>query len=323
MQTRMKDSENRANACRRTGAAHWCALAVLSGILTTSCSIKKMAVNAAGNALAGGGTTFTSDDDPELIKAALPFSLKLMESLLAESPRHEGLLFATTSGFTSYAVAFVQQDADEAEKENFEKAEAIKKRALRLFLRARNYGLRGLDVSHPGFEKKLRANPTAAVRVTKKADVPLLYWTAAAWAKAISLSVDDPNLVADLPMIEALINRALELDESWNEGAIHGFLITYEMSRALPEAEREARARKHFERAMELSQGQQAGPLVSLAESVSVPRHDAREFDALLTQALAIDPDKHPESRLINLVMQRRARWLLAQRDELFLTNAK
>ena len=323
MQTRMKHSENRANEYRKTGAAHWCALAVLSGILTTGCSIKKMAVNAAGNALAGGGTTFTSDDDPELIKAALPFSLKLMESLLAESPNHKGLLFATASGFTSYAVAFVQQDADEAEKENFEKAETMKKRAQRLFLRARNYGLRGLDVSHPGFEKKLRANPTAAVRVTKKADVPLLYWTAAAWAKAISLSVDDPNLVADLPMIEALINRALELDESWNEGAIHGFLSTYEMSRSLPEAEREARARKHFERAMELSQGRQAGPLVSLAESVSVPKHDAREFDALLTQALAIDPDQHPESRLINLVMQRRARWLLVQRDELFLTNAK
>jgi predicted anti-sigma-YlaC factor YlaD len=135
--------------------------------------------------------------------------------------------------------------------------------------------------------------------------------------------VDDPNLVADLPMVESLINRALELDESWNAGAIHGFLITYEMSRALPEAECEARARKHFARAMELSQGHQAGPLVSLAESVSVPKHDAREFDALLNQALAIDPDQHPESRLINLVMQRRARWLLAQRDELFLTNAK
>jgi predicted anti-sigma-YlaC factor YlaD len=91
----------------------------------------------------------------------------------------------------------------------------------------------------------------------------------------------------------------------------------------MPETEREARARKHFDRAMELSHGGQAGPLVSLAESVSVPKHDAREFDALLTRALAIDPDQHPESRLINLVMQRRARWLLAQRDELFLTNTK
>lgn len=298
-------------------------LAMGVGLLGTGCSVKKMAVNKVGDALAGGGTTFTSDDDPELIKAALPFSLKLMESLLAESPKHEGLLLATANGFTSFSVAFVQQDADEAEKEDFARAEGMRKRAQRLFLRARNYGLRGLEVRHPGFTNGLRADPQSAVKVMKRKDVPLLYWTAAAWAKAISLSVDDPKLVGDLPMVEALIYRALELDESWNDGAIHGFLITYEMTRAVPEAEREANARKHFDRAMKLSRGEQAGPLVSYAEAVCIPKHDSKQFEALLAQALAIDPDVHTDSRLVNLVMQRRARWLLVQKDELFLTTEK
>jgi hypothetical protein len=68
--------------------------------MTTGCSIKRVAVNQLGHALAAGGTTFSSDDDPELIRAAAPFSLKLMESLLAESPRHAQLLTATASGFT-------------------------------------------------------------------------------------------------------------------------------------------------------------------------------------------------------------------------------
>ncbi len=297
--------------------------AILLAITSAGCSIKKMAVNKVGDALAGGGTTFTSDDDPELVKAALPFSLKLMESLLAESPKHKGLLFATANGFTSYSVAFVQQDADEMESEDFAKADAMKKRAKRLFLRARNYGLRGLEVSHPGFTNALRIDPKSTVKVAAKKDVPLLYWTAAAWAKAVSLSTDDPRLVGDLPMVEALIYRALELDESWNDGAIHGFLITYEMSRALPEADRMGAARKHFERAMELSHGWQAAPLVSLAEAVSVPAHNVKEFEALLQRALAIDPDTHPETRLVNLIMQRRARWLLSQREELFLTTEK
>jgi hypothetical protein len=67
--------------------------------LCSGCSVKRMAVNKVGDALAGGGTTFASDDDPELVKAAVPFSLKLMESLLNESPRHEGLLLAASSGF--------------------------------------------------------------------------------------------------------------------------------------------------------------------------------------------------------------------------------
>ena len=79
------------------------------------CSIRKLAVNRIGDALSEGGSTFASDDDPELIEAALPFSLKLMESLLAQSPRHEGLLRALTSGFTQYAYAFVQQDAERLE----------------------------------------------------------------------------------------------------------------------------------------------------------------------------------------------------------------
>src|SRR5258705_4980162 len=97
-------------------ASHCGVVVLLVCFLAAGCSIRKMAVNKLGDALAVGGTTFASDDDPELIKAAVPFSLKLMESLLAESPMHKGLLFATASGFTQYALAFVQQDADEMDE---------------------------------------------------------------------------------------------------------------------------------------------------------------------------------------------------------------
>src|SRR5512136_842089 len=93
-------------------------------MLGSGCSVKRMAVNKVGDALAGSGTTFASDDDPELIKAAVPFSLKLMESLLAESPKHAGLLLATSSGFTQYGYAFVQQEADEIESDNLAQASA-------------------------------------------------------------------------------------------------------------------------------------------------------------------------------------------------------
>ena len=81
---------------------------LLLSLAGSGCSIKRLAVNKLGNALASGGTTFAADDDPELVKAAAPFSLKLMETLLAENPRHEGLLLASASGFTQYAFAFVQ-----------------------------------------------------------------------------------------------------------------------------------------------------------------------------------------------------------------------
>jgi predicted anti-sigma-YlaC factor YlaD len=288
-------------------------------VVGSGCSVKRMAVNKIGNALAGSGTTFASDDDPELVKAAVPFSLKLTEGLLNESPRHEGLLLAAAGGFTQYAYAFVQEDADELEDKDLAAAEELRGRARRLYLRARNYGLRGLEVRHKGFEKMLRADPKQAVRLAAVKDVPLLYWTALSWAGAVSLSKDNPDLIGDLPIIEAMMDRALALDEAFGDGGIHTYLITYEMSRPGGTGDPAARSRQHFERALALTKGVQAGPMVSFAEAVCVQKQDLKQFEALLQKVLAINPDAQPECRLVNLVMQRRAKWLLSRTDQLFL----
>jgi predicted anti-sigma-YlaC factor YlaD len=297
---------------------------LLAWIAGSGCSLlRRFALNEIANTIAESGTTFASDEDPDLVKAATPFSLKFLESLLAESPEHPGLLLAATRGFTQYAFGFVQQEADELEARDLAAAEALRTRARRLYLRARQYGLRGLEVNHADFSKALLANPRAAVGVTTKPDVPLLYWAAAAWGAAISLSKDNPGLVAQLPAMEALIDRALELDDSYGRGAIHGFLITYEMSRQGAPGDPAARARAHFERAMALSEGKDAAPLVALAEAVAVQQQDVKEFESLLNRALATNPDAHPDTRLQNLIMQRRARWLLSRKTELFLIESE
>ena len=301
-------------------SARWVLLFLLLVVLP-GCSMQKFAVRKVGDALASGGGGFATDDDPDLVRGAAPFSLKLMETLLAEVPDHAGLRTASASGFTQYAYAFVQQDADELEATDLAAAEALRARARRLYLRARNHGLQGLDARHAGFERALRRSPIEAVRVAKRADVPLLYWTAAAWGAAISLSKDQPDLVAEVPMMEAMIDRALELDESFDGGAIHAFLVTYEMSRAKATGDPAERSRKHFDRAVALSGGTQAGPFVALAEAVTIQKQDVKEFEQLLQRALAIESDLSPEHRLVNLIMQRRARWLLSRKDDLFLPS--
>lgn len=292
---------------------------LLAALGSTGCSVKRLAINQLGDALSNGGGSFATDDDPDLIRDAAPFSLKLMESLLAESPQHVELLQALASGFAQYAYAFAQQPADEAEEKDLAAANAGRARAKRLYLRARNYGMRGLEVKHPGFEKALRANPASAVRVTKKADVHLLYWTAASWAASISLSKDSPDAIADLPLAAALIDRALVLDESFDHGAIHSFLIAFELARPGAGPDAVAKARQHFARAVEQSDGNQAGPYVSLAENVAVKEQNAAEFKALLEKALAVRVDTRPEWRLVNTIMQRRAAWLLGRMDDLIL----
>jgi predicted anti-sigma-YlaC factor YlaD len=278
-----------------------------------------MAINKLGDALAAGGTTFASDEDPELVREAVPFSLKLMESLLAESPSHLGLRLAAASGFTQYSYAFVQQQAEELEGKDLEAARALRERARRLYLRARGHGLRGLELRHAGLENALGRNPKAAVQALQRRDVPLMYWTAAAWGAAISLAKDTPELVAQAPSVEALMDRALELDEAFEQGAIHSFMITYEMSRKQASGDAAARARRHFERAVELSRGQQAAPFVALAEAVCVQKQDRAEFESLLQRAVAIDVNAQPQRRLANLLMQRRARWLLGRVEDLIL----
>jgi len=294
-------------------------VALIGGLLLSGCSIRKFAIRKLGDALSESGATYASDDDPDLVKDALPFALKLIESLLAQTPDHRGLLLAAAAGFTQYSYAFVQEEADEKEDSDPEAASALRTRARRLYLRARDYGRRGLEVEHPGFAEALAKDPETALRMAEREDVPFLYWTAAAWGSLIALSKDDPDRIADLPLVGALSRRALELDEEFDAGSLHELMISFEGGRSDSMGGSADRAREHFRRALELSGEKRASPLVALAETVSVKEQNRSEFESLLHRALGIDPYVKPEWRLANLVMQRRARWLLGRADTLFL----
>ena len=288
-------------------------------ILSSGCSIKSIAVGALADAVAGSGDSYAADDDVAFIGLASPFGLKTTEGLLEQVPDHRGLLLSAARGFTQYAYVYIEQPANEIEAFDVQLAYAERARARQMYLRARDYGLRGLEAGHPGFVETIHRDPQGALSKTSTEDVALLYWSAAAWASAISLGKDQPALVADLPAVEALIRRAFVLEESYDQGAIHVFLISYEMSQSGLRQGAVARAREHFQRALALSEGLQAAPYVALAEAVTIPEQNRPEYERLLQQALVIDVDVKPEWRLANLVMQRRARWLLAHTDNVFL----
>ncbi len=301
------------------------ATALLVATFATGCSIKKIAVNKIGNALASGGSTFEGDDDPELVGEALPFALKLMESLLAQSPRHQGLLLATASGFTEYSYAFVGLQAERAFTQKVEESNALRARSRRLYLRARGYAMRALEARYPGIGAAIGDNPAAALKRVRKRDVPLLYWTAAAHGLAISASKNDPEMIAQLPVVEAFLARAAELDPGWNEGALPEVLISIEATHGgtKPAAQMQAVMRAHYEEALRLSGGKRASVFVSYAENACIPAQNRAQFKELLEQALRVGPDRQPDSRLVNLISQRRARWLLGRIDERFLEPAQ
>jgi len=294
-------------------------VAVLLALVAGSCSIERYATGKVADALSAQGGTFASDEDLELVRDASPFGLKLMENVLESQPDHQELLTALARSFTQYAYAFVALDGDIAESESLERAEVLRARARSLFLRGREYGLRALEVCQPGFRAALERDPRVAAGMLGRPEMDALYWSAVAWGASLALSKDRPEAVADQPLLEALFDRALIVDEGYGDGSLRTVLIAYEPSRIGAERGAAERARKHFARAVELSRGQSAGPYVALAEVASIAAQDRSEFLRLLGQALAIDVDLAPERRVENQVQQRRARWLLSRVDELFL----
>lgn len=299
------------------------ALLVAASIFASGCSVKTYAINMVGNALASGNSVYETDDDLTLVGDALPFGLKLTESLLAQSPRHPGLLLTASRGFVLYSYAYVDYEASIAADEDLDRARELRGRARRLYLRALQYGMRGLERSYPGLEAKLLKDPRAAVRTIKDKgrteDMAFMYWAAASLGLAISVSPGDAALLARLPEVTALLDRAIEIDEAWQQGTLHEFKVV--LAGAAPGTPDVALIRKHYDRAVELSRGKSASVHLAYAEAVSVPLQNAAEFQELVQLALDVNPEDAPANRLVNLLAHRRARWLAARIDQLIFDD--
>jgi predicted anti-sigma-YlaC factor YlaD len=308
---------------RLAGRLHPAFLPLLAALLLPlgGCGIKGAiqgaAINGMGDTFAEGGEQFSSDNDPELVRFAMPFALKTMEMLIVQAPEHRPLRLAASRGFTQYAFAFVETEAAALALTDPARADLLRASAIRLYLRGRDHGLELLELDHPGFGKKLRADPGAAIVHLRERDLDAIYWTASAWAAAITLGPDRPALLAELEPAVALLYRGLTLDEGYAGGAFHSAMITVECLAANGQGS-VRRARRHFARAVDLAQGTRATPYLALAIGAALPAQDRTEFTSLLEQALEVDPDADPSCRLENVIQQHRARALLEHRDVLF-----
>ena len=290
------------------------AIFVLLAVSALACSPKRYALHQVADALSssGEGGAFARDDDPELVRDAVPFALKTMESLADTLDDDAGLRVGMARGFTQYGYAFVQQPSELGGNPG-EMA-----RARKLYLRARTYGLEAMKLVRGVTEEELRKSPEKAAARFEKDDVPLIYWTMAPWALAIAANKRDLELVGDVPVVAALLDRALQLDDGYDQGALHEFAITFDPAR--PEGTTPEKQKAHFERARQLAQGEKISALVAYAQAVSGPAQNKAEYEALLKEAAAFDVDqpKARKNRLANVLAQRRAAYLLKHEDDVF-----
>ncbi len=295
-------------------------LVLASALGLSGCGLlKTMAVKTVANTLSESGDTITAHDDPQLIADAIPFTLTLYESLLESVPRHEPLLRTTCALYAQYAFGFVAAEAEAIQWDDFDRSKEINERALRLAVRGRDFCWRGLEVRFRGIAEALKRDPAAALRRAKREHVPLLYWSAASLGAAVSAGgLNHPELLNNWPTVRVLAERALALDETWNHGALHELMVTVE-SQGEAFGGSEARARRHFARAVEIQKGLSPGPHVALAMGVVKSKQDRAEFERLMKEALAMDPNANPSQRLVVLITQRRAKVLLDHVDDMFV----
>lgn len=264
--------------------------------------------------LAGcGGFTAVADNltvslleqnDPETVEAGAPAYLLLIDGLIRDDPHDEGLLRAGSRLYAAYAGVFVRDN----------------ERAQRLTARARSYAERALcehDDDLCGFWALPIDDYRARLVTLNDDDVPVLFDAASAWAGWIQARASDWGAVAELPKVRAAMERVVELDERHQNGAAHLYLGI--MSTLLPPAlgGKPAEGRAHFERALELSQGQDLRVKVEYARRYARLVFDRPLHDRLLNEVLAA-PVEAPGLTLGNTLAQREARALLKSADSYF-----
>lgn len=292
-------------------------LLVATFVADAGCSMKKMGVGRMADALSATATAFSRDDDPEFVRLGAPSTLKMVEMLLGDQPSHPGLLLTACRGFTQYAYAFLQVEYEMSLPQSSAGAREYRSRGVAMYDRARGYCFRALEVRHPAIRDRLMRDSKIAVASLTGDDVPALYWAAASWGGSLTLSDSQLVRIGELAAVRTMMSKALQLDETWEGGAIHEAMIALEGMPVLMGGS-PARARAHFDRAVALSNGESVFPYVTLATSVSQPAKDRAEFERLLRAALAVDVTRRPSLQMGNLIAQKRARILLARIDQLF-----
>jgi hypothetical protein len=275
---------------------------LLTAVFMSGCAY--MVSSTTGNMADGIAQAILDNDDPATVAAGMPAYLLMIDGLVNSNPEDPSLLRTAARLYSAYAGLFVQ-DSD---------------RAGRLSEKALNYGLRAVCVSRDEICAARQGRFKAfeeAIQKTGAKDVPSLYALGSAWAGWIQAHSQDMNAIAQLSRVEAVMQRIVELDESYQDGGAHVYLGA--LATLLPPAigGKPEVGRRHFERAIELSAGKNLMAKVVYADRYARLVFDRDLHDRLLQQVLAAEP-RIPGYTLTNMFARRRARELLDDADEYF-----
>ncbi len=275
-------------------------------MLFSGCSMDKFIIRQTGTLLNYGVISLYEESDLIIAETALESNIKLLEGMLKGDPDNRDLRLLTSQAFAGYAMGFAE-DTDP-------------QRAKKLYLRGRDHGL-----------YILRQNEDFAAKESKKLDqfqtvvaqmdiddIDALFWTAFAWAGWINLSLDDPQAFIDLPKVQVMMERVLQLDETYFLGAPHLFFgsmwgLKPQMLGGDPE-----KAKMHFDKNLNITGGKFLLTYIYYARFYAAKTLDEDLYDQLLAKVEETPADALPEYQLLNVIAKEKAKRLKAQRDKIF-----
>jgi len=252
-----------------------------------------------------------------------PAALELYEIMHRSNPKHRGLTVMTGSLNIMYANVFIQNPAASLPNEEFDKQHAEYERAELHYLRGRDYCLEALDARHKGFRSAVlgsdKAAADAAVARLDRNDVNAAYWACAGWLGAFSLDPLNPDMLGNIRSPAAILEKAAALEPDYSSGSIWDMLCAFYVSVPSDFGGDYNRGLYCHEQALRVSGGKTPGPYITYAESICIPAGDEKGFEESLNKAIALNPDDEPSSRLMTIIAQRKAHYLLEHTSDYFL----
>lgn len=279
---------------------------LLIGLFSISClPNKKWVVGSTAQLLEGVAKASSKQSDLRMIREGMPAFLMLIDGMIEALPENEQLLITAAQSYSSFVTAFLdEKDQDYAKF---------------LLGKAKYYALRSLEIR--GFknpaERPLDDFQEALSRTGKK-EVPYLFWSATCWANWINYHFDSMEALSELPRVERMMKRVLELDEGFYYGGPHLFMGIWFASRPKIAGGDLKRSQDHFLRAIDLGKGKFLMSYVYYAEYYARMAQDKELFTSILQKVLNTSLDIAPELTLLNRVAQKRASELLNRQDEYF-----
>ena len=279
---------------------------ILLIFLFQSCSVDRLVIRQVGGVLDYGVLALYEETDLKLAEQSLASNIKLLEGLIKGDPENEHLLLLTAQALSGYALGFAEDEEPE--------------RAKRFYLRARDYGLRVLrqDRTFQENEKSNLDDFTLAINQLDMEYLPAIFWTAFSWAGWANLSIDNPRALIELPKVQVMMQRVLDLDETFFHASAHLFFGSIWGTKPPMLGGDLQKAKGHFDRNIEITEGKFLISYVYYARYYAAKVLDETLLDEFITKIEDTPAEVLPGFQFLNTIAKKKVKYLKELKKELF-----